>query len=550
MRDGLGSAESDTQKVLNELKNQKFALDQHAIVAMTDVAGKITYVNDKFCQISKFSREELIGQDHRIINSGHHPKEFFQDIWSTLRAGKVWHGEIKNRAKDGSIYWVDSTLVPAKNEEGTVDHYIAIRADVTARKALEESLLDANSGLQNAAEEALFLAQQAKEANQYKTEFLANMSHEIRTPMNGIMGFVEFLLESELDEEQREHAEIIHRSATSLLDIINDILDFSKIEAGRMMFELVDFDFHRLARDVCELIGPRLDNKRAKMICRIDPEVPCWIKADSVRVRQIITNLLGNAIKFTSEGEVELHLSLKQRQGNVAKITIEVRDTGVGIAEDKQSGIFEVFQQGDGSTTRQFGGTGLGLSIVKRIVDHMEGEISLQSQVGHGSTFTVTLPLIVGEATEKKPNTPVCEEGSSDTTENDHTHVLLVEDNPTNQLLVQKLLEKAGYTVDLADDGQEGLDKVRAQSYDVVLMDMQMPVMGGLEATEAIRKSGLKDLPIIAITANVMVADRDRCIAAGMNDFLTKPINRDDLLGKINKWTLMHRHPESDEITI
>ena len=760
-----------------ELDNQKFALDQHAIVSVTDTQGVILYANERFCEISGYSREELIGQPHRIVKSGVHPPAVFADMWGTISSGKVWHGEICNRRKNGELYWVSATIVPFLDSIGLPIRYIGIRTDITARKAMEaeleeqlrlvEDLIEAipvplylkdtegryqclnrafesffairredylqrslhdlmlpedaaihagkdeelfrNGGSQiydarvtardgtvhdtiyrkailrrpdgsvrgllgtiiditerKEAEAALMRAMEAAEAaNRAKSDFLANMSHEIRTPMNGVIGMTELALGSKLDDEPREYLQIVKSSAESLLTIINDILDFSKIEAGKMHIERISFHLPRLFSDAMKTIALRAHEKGLELVLDLDPALPAFAIGDPGRIRQVLLNLAGNALKFTECGEIVIRVRPGAQAGHVR---CEVSDTGIGIAADKLAHIFEAFAQEDSSTTRRFGGTGLGLTISNRLVMMMAGRLWVESTPGAGSTFLFELPLPADSERRDAVVSPASLAGmrvllvddnatnrlvlsrmfenwgmqvtalatgadalfsidrvvpqlivldaqmpemdgftlaarlrddprtadvpkimlSSGATRGDAQHcrengitayfskpiaqqelleglqavlgtdcqgarpelvtrhslresrgaqrvldVLLVEDHPINQKLAVSLLDKWGHRVTLAANGQEALDHVARQNFDVILMDLQMPVMGGLEATQRLRIAGCRTR-IVAMTANAMEGDRELCLDAGMDDYIAKPIKADELFALLH----------------
>jgi PAS domain S-box-containing protein len=875
-----------------ELSNLRFAMDQHAIISITDTAGTILYVNDKFCEISGFTREELIGNTHRLINAGHHPDSFFQDMWQALAAGRAWQGEICNRNKNGELHWVEATFVPFLDASGQPYQYIAIRTDISTNKLLAERIaaserqyrnvvdnirevifrvdiegrwlfvnpaweaisgytieetlgrrqadflllddmssdfpiqvmesngqrgdawryearvhcrsgeeryvevfarLDASgegamggaigtmtditerrlaltklkenldfvdalvdstampvflkdehgrylrfnkafldlfqieaelwlgktsqqtfnggdaalhaetdrqlyltlqpqtyeASLRRAdgtvidaliskaplrrsdgsciglvgtalditdrkqAERSLKLAKEAAEAaSRAKSDFLANMSHEIRTPMNGIMGMTDLVLETELSPQQREYLEIVKSSSDALLQVINDILDFSKIEAGKLTLETIPFDLPRLLSDTLRVLSLKAFEKGLDLVLDLASGLPARLMGDPGRWRQILINLVGNAIKFTTRGEIVVRV-----RGEGGEIVLDVVDSGIGIPEDKQTLIFDAFAQGDTSTTRRFGGTGLGLSITRHLVDMMAGTITLASQPGQGSTFSVRLPLhaapdarpailpdlrgrtflvvddnaaqlqVLARALEECGAHCVCQGTeqnapgvgldfrqrfdaflidqqlpgmsgyelvlslhalpqwqavpvvmlSSGGTHQDERmryqqagvrsflikpiapgelqeavfalfaaqmapaaegdagserpigslRVLVAEDNQINQRLAQSLLLRWGHRPTLAGDGREAVRHYSQMPFDVVLMDIQMPEMSGYEATEAIRRleavSG-RHVPIVAMTANAMEGDRESCLAAGMDDYLSKPL--------------------------
>jgi PAS domain S-box-containing protein len=516
------------QKTLKELSDYKYALDASSIVEVTDSQGVIKYVNENFCKISQFTSEELIGNSHRMINSAYHSKAVMRDLWKTISKGKIWRDEIKNKAKDGTYYWVLTTIIPFIDITGNPYQYVAIRTDISEQKKIEKELHEAKELAEMATTFAEVAQMKAEEAVKSKQQFLSNMSHEIRTPMNAIIGFTKVLLKTDLSAKQKEYLTAIKLSGDALIVLINDILDLAKVDAGKMSFENIPFKLASSISSMLHLFETKIQEKNLKLIKEYDKRIPEVLLGDPVRLHQIILNLISNAVKFTSSGTITVSVLQLSENAESATIEFSVTDTGIGIPEDKIATIFDNFQQASSNTARIFGGTGLGLSIVKQLVEPQGGTIRVESELNKGSKFSFILSF------QKTTNQA---ETVNDIIELDKEikdiKVLVVEDMALNQLLMRTLLDDFGFSSDITANGKLAIDKLAAKKYDVILMDLQMPEMNGFEATKHIREILKSDIPIIALTADVTTVDLAKCKEVGMNDYIAKPVDERLLYSKI-----------------
>ncbi len=611
-------------------------------VIITDASGNIQYVNAAFTQMTGYSPHEVLGRNPRVLRSGEQNPDYYRELWSTIKDGRAWHGELINRRKDGTLYTEEMNVTPVRSATGAITHYIAVKQDVTGRKAAEQKLrmseqryrslfernlagvlrtsldgriLEVNPAMcqmvgdrspddvlglnaadfyldpeerkglvekltaekiltnyelrlrrkdgsfiwtianvtliedglsgpviegtliditdRKRAEEELTRAKEAAEAaSRTKSEFLANMSHEIRTPMNGVLGMTELLLDTELSAEQREYLTMVKSSADALLSIINDILDFSKVEAGMLDIDRVEFGLRESVEETAKLIATRAHQKGIELVCDIDSSVPDFVVGDALRIRQVLVNLLGNAVKFTEKGEIVLSVRMHRRRApgvdSGIVLLFAVHDTGIGIPASKQQQIFEAFSQADGSTTRKYGGTGLGLTIAKRLVEMMGGRMWLQSQPGAGSTFYFTIPV-----------EPAL--GHTNDTSLDHRilhglPVLVVDDNATNRSLLANRLAGWGMSPIMVESVVAALAALtkHPENFPLILTDLYMPEMDGFDLVRRIKSdSRLQNISVVMLSSGDMPRDAARSRELGVEAYLTKPVRQTELLKTI-----------------
>ncbi len=624
-----------------KLEQQDFALNRSALVSITDKDGVIKEVNKKFEELSQFSKEELIGNTHRLVKSGYHSKPFYARMWKTISIGLVWNGEIKNTSKHGNDYWTNATIIPFLNSDGEPYQYMSIEFDITVPKnaqsiirrseekyrnimeAMELGILEVDNediivnaypwlcDMTGYAQEELLgkkatktllteesqkiMAKQNKkrlrgQSGVYEVQlrkkngeliwvvisgapilnsknevtgsigihldiserkkmeadlieaklnaedsvaakeiFLANMSHEIRTPMNAIIGMSNLMKKTHLTGRQDHYLNSIHDSAKNLLGVINDILDFSKIGSGKLEFESIGFRAVEVIESLINQAEYRTMDKDLYLHYEADEASKQVVLGDPFRLNQVLLNLISNAIKFTDKGIVEVRCTTVYEDENQLELEFSVKDTGIGIPADKIDSIFDSFNQAEKDTTRKYGGTGLGLSICKKLIELQGGNIKLESKEGEGSIFTFNLSYQKGA----EQDLPVKKDSNTQIETSEIVKVLLVEDHEVNQFMAISFLEEWGFEVSVANNGKEAVNQLKEHEFDVILMDIQMPVMGGMEATEIIRNELRITTPIIALTANALKGDSEKYMNAGMNDYLSKPFEPEDLHYKI-----------------
>ena len=530
----LGVAVDITKRKKTEEQLKRLSLVADKIdngVVIADSKGKVEWINNSFTRITGYSINELKGK---------HPSEVMQGpgtnmaevkkMWGKQKRHEAYSFEVLNYRKDGQPIWLSVNNTPVMENGKFAGKYVEIVLDITDKKKTEFQLIKAK--------------EQAERSARIKDEFLANMSHEIRTPMNAVIGFTNLLLDTELDEDQLKSVETIHNAGENLLIIINEILNFSKIESGKIEIVNKELNLHHLMTELNNLFDEKARQKKLELNFIISSSVPEMVIGDEVRINQILVNLINNAIKFTEKGAITVKAKTLKSTAENAEIEFSVKDTGIGIPKNKIKKIFESFTQAETDTTRRYGGTGLGLTIVKRLVEMQNGNLDVQSKLNEGSEFIFSLTYGLPAKTKKKKY----EKAKVSPPQNLKGYrILLFEDNEMNRQLSRAILEKNYQAkMDAASNGREGLEMLEKRKYDLILMDIQMPEMDGIEASQKIRNSEnalIRNIPIIALTADVMEKEKKRCIEAGMNDFIAKPFRKEDLLAKILKYA---KRPRKD----
>lgn len=480
-----------------KLKKSLDQFSENVIASRSDKNGIIIFASKALCKVSGYSEEELLGQPHSILRHPDMPSEVFEEIWKTIQSGKPWDGEIMNMTKDSRTYWVRSSIIPEFDNKHNIIGYTSIRHDITSQKA--------------------------------KEQFVDNMSHELRTPLNAIIGFGSILSERLKDATDLKFINFINSSASSLLTLVDDILDLSKIKNSKFSINPYAFNAYKEISEHAEQFAGLAAQKSLSLQSDISTDLNAKFFGDWIRIGQIILNLISNAIKFTPKGG-NIHYTAAYEKDC---IMFTISDNGIGMSKEVQDRVFIPFEQADGSTTREYGGTGLGLSIVQSLVDLMKGKIEIESEEGKGTSFKVTIPLKkLGEDAE------VSKQDVPDTSVNKKTlsgvHLLVVEDDMANQLLIEVVLAQLGISYDIANDGEEALKMYDPAEHQLILMDIKMPKMDGVEAMQKIRQKFKQSCgPIIALTANAMNGSKQRLLDLGMDGYLSKPIDKDQLYDTI-----------------
>jgi len=494
---------------------------------LTDAQGYFLNVNNAFTELTGYSMADLAGKKARILNAEQQNAEFFKTLGETLVRDGHWSGEVKHKKKNGEFFLELVNIIAVKDPQGCISHYVANCINLDIVRAYEAGLIEAK--------------EKAERFSTLKTQFIASMSHEIRTPMAAVIGFSQIALLEDMPEEIRIYLQDINTASNSLLGILNDILDFTKLEAGYVAIENKPLNIHELLGSIDKLFKGSAQQKGIAFFIGHESTIPLELMGDKLRLQQVLTNLIGNAIKFTAQGSVKLEITLQKMTDTQVQLLFTVTDTGIGIALEDQDKLFKEFSQVDGSFCRQYGGTGLGLVISKELVELMGGEIVVVSEKGHGSRFSFALmfDVIKQSISYSDDSTPISQNLSLELSAKKLKghRVLVVEDNVFSQKIIQNYLRSLGMDFMLAENGEAALTLLEEQDFDLVLMDIHMPVMNGIEATQQIRQQAKYiHLPIIALSAGVTDLERNNCLACGMVDFISKPIDFEQLCQVLEFW--------------
>jgi PAS domain S-box-containing protein len=488
-------------------------LDNTAIIILMDSQEKIKYVNKKFCEISGYNANEITGKYLNVIKSGYHSEEYYKQVKEILFSGKVFRGEFLQRKKNGETYWEETCIYPFIDEKNKVYQFISIGSDITS----------------------------FKNAMQIKDQFLANMSHELRTPLHSLVSLSNLLAETSLTNEQTDYLENIQNATNILMKMVEDMLDLNKIESGQIRFENKIFNPQVLINSLVKMFTGKVRQKKLEFIVQYDATLPEFIVGDPFRLKQVLIHLIENSVKYTHSGGIKLSCKLARQTSAHSYFEIVVEDTGIGIAPENLDIILEKFQQVRMDDKRSFGGQGLGLSIAKQLIKLQNGQFNITSQENIGTRVSFSIPYLnAGKESNLKPETSETEfipaEKNVSGTGNSCMKVLIAEDVDINQLVIKKHMQKFGFSADFAENGKVAIDKLSRGNYDIILMDMQMPVMDGYEAIKKIRAefpTPKKNMPIISITASVLGEAPNKCLEAGADDYVPKPYDVMELRKKM-----------------
>ena len=509
---------TDRIKAKEQIQLLSKAVEQNPLaIEITDKHGTVEYVNPAIKVISGYNPDEVIGNNPRMFNSGYHSEDFFKNLWQTIRSGHTWQGELRNKKKDGTIYWEQAIISPILNDEGEIIHFVGIKEDITDKKHIMADLMAAK--------------EQAEESDRLKSAFLANMSHEIRTPMNGIIGFADLLTESDLSEKEKEkYLEVIQRSGKRMLDTVNDIIEVSKIDAGQINVKKSSFDLWRMFEEKYVFFYEEASRKNIHLeLLNTEPNEPLVIISDESKLNSILVNLIKNAIKFTPEGRISFGYSIHGK-----KLSCFVKDTGIGIPKDKHEQVFDRFTKSDVENKMAYQGSGLGLSISRSYAEILGGSITLQSNPGEGTELIVELPIgIPGIDVSKSSEN---EKSGLPLASGTKINLLIADDDHDAIYLIKTVLKDYTAKVLQAANGDEAITLCRENpDVNLILMDIKMPQTDGLQATREIRKFN-ETITIIAQTAFATFEDKEKAMAAGCTDYISKPINNRKLIQMINNY--------------
>ncbi len=548
---------TERKEIEKQMVKLNKAIEQSPVaIIITDTDANITYASPAFKRITGYTKEEVLGKNVRVLKSGKNKKELYTEMWEAITSGELWEGELINKKKDGTFYWEYLSVTPLIENENQITGYLAVQQDITETRKNEQEIRELNANLEHKVEERTLelieaneklvkAKETAEEANKAKSLFLANMSHEIRTPLNSIIGFSELLYNSVANHKERFQVKSIRNSGRSLLNIINDILDLSKVEAGKIIIEKEPLDVFKLVREVGSMFEQKAAEKKLELFIESDTELTTSLLLDETRLRQILFNLVGNAIKFTEQGKIIIHILHEERENGHINLQFRIKDTGIGISEHQLEAIFEPFVQHQGQVQKIYGGTGLGLAISKRMTEAMGGEISVKSVPGKGSEFTVTLKNIL------KADLPAGDKENNLTLFSDirfyESTILIVDDIRDNRKLLLDALESTGARLLEAENGDEAVLIAMQEKPDIILMDLRMPVMDGWEAAKELKQSpATSKIPCIAVSASVKIGNSGNEIPEKFEEFLMKPVVFDQLFGVLSRY--LNRAKEEKQV--